>query len=95
MTRRTRKSTVLTLEQFKSLADVFKRHFEHWWNDTPPEYRQGVWQDSVPILVITKFGQNVAIASPEDADEERRHWHAEMDYGSVARVTLALAFHYV
>ncbi|KAI0362896.1 hypothetical protein BV20DRAFT_1058536, partial [Pilatotrama ljubarskyi] len=91
----TRKTVELTLEQFKELADAFKDHYDEWWSHTPPSYRQGVWPSSSPIVVISKCGQDIAIANPDALHAERRHWNAETDYSSIARITLAFAFHYV
>lgn len=61
-------------------------------NDAPSDWNEdGFLVENSPIIVTSRFGQNVSIAIPGNEESEESDWQLERDYTKIAFLTMAIA----
>lgn len=82
----------LNLEDVKSLDQAIVEGYDDWVAKSPPKWKaDGLFKENIPIVVTSRFGQNTAIAVPDNEEEEANSWNTERDFSQVAFLTFALA----
>lgn len=82
----------LNLEDVRSLDQAIVGGYEEWVEKAPPKWKaDGLFEHNIPIVVTSRFGQDTAIAIPDNEEEEGNSWDTERDFSKVAFLTFALA----
>lgn len=68
------------------------RGYDEWVRRAPAEWKKDNFLTGhEPIVVISRYGQNAAIALEGNEGEEATSWKRQRDFGKVAYLTFALA----
>ena len=82
----------LNLEDVKSLDEAMVEGYEEWVEKAPSKWQaDGLFKYNAPIVLTSRFGQDTAIAIPDNEEEEGDSWQKERDFSKVAFLTFALA----
>ena len=89
---RKEQSIKLNLEDVKSFDQGIISGYKQWSAGAPQKWKDdGLFRNSVPIVVTSRFGQNTQIAVKGNEAEEAESWDRERDFTKVAFLTVALA----
>lgn len=74
------------------------RHIGRLWfpfrDNAPAYWKSDPWFiNRSPISVMSDFGQNILIASPDSVDDETENWHRDFNLDRIRFFNLALASH--
>ncbi|KAH9018519.1 hypothetical protein EDB84DRAFT_1566372 [Lactarius hengduanensis] len=82
----------LNFEEVKTLDRLIVSGYSAWARDAPQHWKaDGFLEKHCPILVTSRYGQDVAIATPDNGAQAAQNWDLERDYAKVAYLTFALA----
>ncbi|KAH9018524.1 hypothetical protein EDB84DRAFT_1442390 [Lactarius hengduanensis] len=82
----------LNFEEVNTLDRLIVSGYSAWARNAPQHWKaDGFLEKHCPILVTSRYGQNVAIATPDNEVQEAKNWDSERDYAKVAYLTFALA----
>lgn len=82
----------LNIDDVKSLDDAIVAGYDEWAKNAPLKWKaDGLFENNVPIVVTSRFGQNTRIAVTNNEEEEAHNWNTERDFSKIAYLTFALA----
>ncbi|KAH8977123.1 hypothetical protein EDB86DRAFT_3093129 [Lactarius hatsudake] len=76
----------------EKLDELISEGYKEWVENAPNSWKKdGFLEKHSPIVVTSRYGQNVEIAEGGNKTGEALHWDKERDYSKVAFMTVALA----
>ncbi|KAH9028468.1 hypothetical protein EDB83DRAFT_2678647 [Lactarius deliciosus] len=76
----------------EKLDELISEGYKEWVENAPNSWKKdGFLEKHSPIVVTSRYGQNVEIAEGGNKTREASHWNKERDYSKVAFTTVALA----
>ena len=82
----------LNFENVRDLDNLIVNGYQHWVDRAPDHWKvDGFITENSPIVVTSCFGQNAAIALPDNEVNEAALWDADRDYSKIAFLTVAIA----
>ncbi|KAH9032220.1 hypothetical protein EDB84DRAFT_1438686 [Lactarius hengduanensis] len=76
----------------EKLDELMSKGYKDWVKKAPSLWKKdGFLEKHSPIVVTSRYGQNVEIAEGGSEMREASHWNKERDYSKVAFTTVALA----
>ncbi|KAL7278842.1 hypothetical protein ACG7TL_007859 [Trametes sanguinea] len=89
-----RKRFEFNLTQMKRLAAAFREGWEEYYEAAPNHYRFKELEDSYPVFITLRYGQNRRLAFDDSLEAAAQTWDREVNYARVWRMSLALATHF-
>ena len=78
----------------KRLAAAFREGWEDYYGTAPKHYRFKELEDSYPVFITLRYGQNRRLAFDDSLEAAAQMWDREVNYKRVWRMSLALATHF-
>ncbi|KAH8980171.1 hypothetical protein EDB86DRAFT_3088142 [Lactarius hatsudake] len=76
----------------EKLDELMSEGYEEWVENAPRSWKKdGFLERHSPIVVTSRYGQNVEISEGGNETREASNWNKERDYSKVAFTTVALA----
>ncbi|KAH8978533.1 hypothetical protein EDB86DRAFT_2836679 [Lactarius hatsudake] len=76
----------------EKLDELMSEGYEEWVENAPRSWKKdGFLERHSPIVVMSRYGQNVEISEGGNETREASNWNKERDYSKVAFTTVALA----
>lgn len=81
------------MEQATDLHNAFRRYYQSWIKNAPPQYQLNRFTQCVPIFLSIRFGQDVIIQTSDQAaiNNAATMWNFERDYDNIALFYIAIA----